>query len=299
MTRRKPVYSSLRAPIPVPVSTANEERKDRPKLGARLKPLLDLAKRSSTLAVAALALALGLFAYQIFSPHPRKLAQRDIDASVEYSLSNRQAEPSPGAVSFATIRPSLVKVKRLSGPGPDAKEIGNGSGVVITETGDILTNFHVIEGAARLTVLFFDGSESEVAVASADPSRDLALLHALSIPDDLKPATIRSLGGVNVGDPVFAVGFPFGIGPSFSEGVVSGLDRAYVNPNQGNVVTGLIQFDAAANPGNSGGPLVDKDGAVLGIVTFILNPTEERVFIGIGFALPIESAAGGFAQNPF
>ncbi len=100
------------------------------------------------------------------------------------------------------------------------------------------------------------------------------------------------------GDEVIAVGFPFGIGPSVSAGIVSGLRREYRSPN-GKALTNLIQFDAAVNPGNSGGPLVTADGEVVGIVTAILNPTDQRVFIGIGFAVPIENAAAAIGLSPF
>ncbi|MFN5776272.1 MAG: S1C family serine protease, partial [Burkholderiaceae bacterium] len=100
------------------------------------------------------------------------------------------------------------------------------------------------------------------------------------------------------GDEVVAVGFPFGIGPSVSAGVVSGLGREFpVSKDQ--VIRGLIQFDAAANPGNSGGPLVNMAGEVVGIVTAILNPTRARTFIGIGFATTIESAGVAVGIPPF
>jgi S1-C subfamily serine protease len=98
---------------------------------------------------------------------------------------------------------------------------------------------------------------------------------------------------------VVVVGFPFGIGPSVSAGVVSGLNSTYLSPDSKRVLTNLIQFDAAANPGNSGGPLVNAEGEVVGIVTAILNPTEQRVFIGIGFAVTIESAAAAIGLSPF
>ncbi len=102
---------------------------------------------------------------------------------------------------------------------------------------------------------------------------------------------MRSTGGLRPGDEVIAVGHPFGIGPSVSQGVVSGLKREFRSPEGKRILTNLIQFDAAANPGNSGGPLVTMDGHVVGIVTAIMNPTEARTFIGIGFAVPIENAA--------
>jgi len=113
------------------------------------------------------------------------------------------------------------------------------------------------------------------------------------------PATLRSTADLRIGDEVMAVGFPFGIGPSASAGIVSGLKREYRSGSGTRLLTNLIQFDAAANPGNSGGPLVTADGEVVGIVTGLLNPTEQRVFIGIGFAVPIENAASAVGLSPF
>jgi S1-C subfamily serine protease len=110
---------------------------------------------------------------------------------------------------------------------------------------------------------------------------------------------MRSTGDLALGDHVIAVGFPFGIGPSVSSGVISGLRRDYVSPEGQRLLSNLIQFDAAANPGNSGGPLVTMDGEVVGIVTAILNPTGEGVHIGIGFAVPIENAAAAVGESPF
>ncbi|MEO6032639.1 MAG: trypsin-like peptidase domain-containing protein, partial [Burkholderiaceae bacterium] len=134
---------------------------------------------------------------------------------------------------------------------------------------------------------------------NVQPENDLAVLRARTLPDDLQPATLRATNDLAPGDPVVAVGFPFGIGPSVSSGVVSGLKREFRSPEGRQILTNLIQFDAAANPGNSGGPLVTMDGAVVGIVTAILNPSHERVFIGIGFAVPIENAAAAVGMPPF
>jgi S1-C subfamily serine protease len=136
-------------------------------------------------------------------------------------------------------------------------------------------------------------------VLSVRPEHDLAVLQAKTLPDDLVPATLRTTQGLAPGEEVVAVGFPFGIGPSASAGVISGLGREFRSPQGKRLLTNLIQFDAAANPGNSGGPLVTLDGEVVGIVTGILNPTEQRVFVGIGFAVPIESAATAVGLSPF
>jgi len=181
-----------------------------------------------------------------------------------------------------------------------AKEArGVGTGVVIIDNGTILTNLHVVAGAKKVRVTFFDGSESDAVVLSTQPENDLAVLRAKTIPDDLEAATMRSTADLASGDRVIAVGFPFGIGPSVSEGVVSGLKRQFRSPDGRQMLTNLIQFDAAANPGNSGGPLVTMDGEVVGIVTAILNPNRQRVFIGIGFAVPIENAAAAAGMPPF
>jgi len=182
---------------------------------------------------------------------------------------------------------------------PGLKERGIGTGVVIVDNGTILTNLHVVLGADKIRVTFHDGLEAEARLVSVMPEHDLAVLRALKIPDDLIPATMRSTGDLAPGDRVMPVGFPFGIGPSASEGVVSGLKREFRSPEGERVLTNLIQFDAAANPGNSGGPLVTMEGEVVGIVTAILNPTKQRVFVGIGFAVPIENAAAGAGLPPF
>lgn len=182
---------------------------------------------------------------------------------------------------------------------PDGREPRIGSGVVIVDQGIILTNLHVVAGAKRLTVTFYDGLESEAEVIGAHPENDLAVIRAKTVPDDLPAATLGSTARLKPGDEVVAVGFPFGIGPSVSAGVVSGLNREFRSPEGKRVLTRLIQFDAAANPGNSGGPLVTMSGEVIGIVTAILNPTESRTFIGIGFAATIEAAGGAVGLPPF
>ena len=255
-------------------------------------------------------------------PHQgnRALTQKDIDAAVLRSLQTA-ALPSPAAKAAGIIRPSVVRVvsygpekktpeatteKRgrnmAKGKAPEAdgdNERGVGTGVVIVDKGVILTNLHVVAGADRIKVTFFDGLESIATVTSVQPENDLAVLQAQTIPDDLEAATMRSTADLQPGDQVAAVGFPFGIGPSVSAGVVSGLKRSFRSPEGKQELGNLIQFDAAANPGNSGGPLINMQGELLGIVTAILNPTQARTFIGIAFAIPIENAAAAAGMPPF
>jgi S1-C subfamily serine protease len=246
------------------------------------------------------AVVLGLvLAHAALAPKPRMLTQDDIDKAVRHSLEQKPL-PSWAAKAYDIVRPSIVKVRdyEADDKGDDVVR-GVGTGVVIVDKGIILTNLHVVAGAKRVQVLFFDGTESEADVISTQPQNDLAVLQAHTLPDDLQAATLRSTADLNVGDEVMAVGYPFGIGPSASTGVVSGLRREYRSQEGDHSLTNLIQFDAAANPGNSGGPLVTADGEVVGIVTAILNPTNQRFFVGIGFAVPIENAASAFGTPPF
>ena len=261
------------------------------------------------LAAALLVLAAALMLV-VLRPGPRAITQDDIDAAVRESL-EKEPLPSAAAAAYEAILPSVVRVVSLmdendSGDDksdkPDerrAMERGLGTGVVIIDNGTILTNLHVVWGAKKIKVRFANGHETEATMIGAQPENDLAVLKAQSLPDDLEAATMRSTADLRPGDHVIAVGHPFGIGPSVSYGVVSGLKRDFRSPDGEKTLTNLIQFDAAANPGNSGGPLVTMDGHVIGIVTAILNPSEQRTFIGIGFAVPIESAAGAAGMAPF
>lgn len=229
-------------------------------------------------------------------PETPPLTQADIDAAVQHSL-EKNPLPSRAAQAYEKIREAVVRVRGLAEEGDSENSVG--SGVVILEDGTILTNFHVVAGAKRIGVVFSDGMKSDAVVVGLRPEHDLAVIKPSVIPDDLAPATLRSTADLKLGDEVVAVGFPFGIGPSVTSGVISGLRREYRSPEGKRLLTNLIQFDAAANPGSSGGPLVTVDGEVVGIVTAILNPGKFASFIGIGFAVPIENAASAMGVSPF
>jgi len=216
----------------------------------------------------------------------------------------QQATPTPAPRALGprsgARQPRPPTARDPAGPlQPPDGGMSIGTGVVIVDEGLILTNFHVVHGFDRISVTFADGTESIASLVGGDPSLDLAVLRAHTLPDDLHAATLRSTKGLKPGDEVVAIGFPFGIGPSTSAGVISGLHRRFAPPEHDAPMSGLIQFDAAANPGNSGGPLVTLDGKVIGIVTAIMNPTAQNTFIGIGFAVPIEAAAGAVGMSPF
>ena len=246
--------------------------------------------------------------------------QDDIDAAV-LRTAESQVLPSQATRAAEAVRASVVRVRsyvdlpkhekahakaskktqrgEAKSEETEEKLAGEGTGVVIKEDGTILTNFHVVHGGGKLKVTFFDGMEADATIVGVQPNNDLAVLKPTKVPDDLQPATMGSTSQIVPGDEVVVVGFPFGIGPSVSAGVISGLNRQFKNPKDGQALSGLIQFDAAANPGNSGGPLVAMDGSVIGIVTAILNPTEARTFIGIGFATTMESAGAALGVPPF
>jgi len=181
---------------------------------------------------------------------PRELEQEDIDAAVLHSIENKSL-PSRAAKAAEAVRQSVVRVRGFGDVPKDPKkpkgeteekEVGVGSGVVILENGTILTNLHVVRGMKRVTVTFSDGMESEADFVAAQPENDLAVIKARKIPDDLPPATLGSTAKLRSGDEVVAVGFPFGIGPSVSAGVVSGLNRGFESQEGKHMMTGLIQF---------------------------------------------------------
>ena len=246
-----------------------------------------------------LALMLGISLSLSLQQGPRKLTQEDINAAVLKTLETT-ALPSAAAKAYETIIPSVVRVVGI-GKDKDGKdgERSVGTGVVIVDKGIILTNLHVVRGAETIKITFSDGLETTATITGVQPENDLAVLQAHQIPDDMIAATMRSTADLRPGDQVMAVGYPFGIGPSASSGVVSGLKRNFRSPEGQQEMTNLIQFDAAANPGNSGGPLVTMDGEVVGIVTAIYNPNQQRTFVGIAFAVPIENAAAAAGMPPF
>ena len=310
--RRQAIYSSSAKPKQ-PTSPVHAVDKVTPSpspwryfknLQKRLR-LNNLALLWSMLGLLALMLALSLFASK---PGARKLTQADITAAVLKTLETTQF-PSAAAKAYETIMPAVVRVVGSSksndgkdgNGGNDSRDEGRsvGTGVVIVDKGIILTNLHVVQGADTIHITFADGLTTTATITGVQPENDLAVLQAAKIPDDMIAATMRSTADLRPGDQVMAVGYPFGIGPSASSGIVSGLKRTFKSPDGQQEMRNLIQFDAAANPGNSGGPLVTMDGEVVGIVTAIYNPNQQRTFVGIGFAVPIENAAAAAGMPPF
>jgi len=198
----------------------------------------------------------------------------------------KSATPLPVTDLYRQVAPSVVLVTTSKG--------SLGSGVIVTDTGTVLTANHVISGGGRVSVLFADGTKAAATIASANPKTDTATLIPKKLPEVVVAATLG--GGVVVGSDVVAIGNPLGLRDSTTTGIVSGLNRTA--KTRAGSLSGLIQFDAAVNPRSSGGPLLDSQGHVVGVVVSIADPGNDDAFAGIGFAVPIGAAlAGGTGQG--
>ncbi len=235
-------------------------------------------------------------------PPPKPLtaadAQKTAQTVVADALKKAAGAPARSADVYRAISPSMVTIVSEGGSetNPTTGEPGRslGAGVIINADGAILTAFHVVDGATSISLTFADGTKANGSIDTADPDNDIAVLVADAQPEVIVPAVLG--GGVQVGDDVYAVGNPLGLIGSMSSGVVSGLNRS-IPIDDTRSLDGLIQFDAAANPGNSGGPLLNRDGQVVGVVSALANPADQPFFTGIAFAVTI-ATAGGAAGGP-
>jgi S1-C subfamily serine protease len=272
----------------------------------------------SGVAVVLVALVL----YGQLAPRTAPLTTEDVDQRVASVLSSQVPPPPFSAIAFAAVAPSLVLIESHIGPsafetdppdplgppdpfgtteptGPEPGETQGelGTGVVVTADGSILTALHVVQDADAITLTFMDGSTSAAWVAEEDPAKDIALIMADALPPDVLPATLGN-PRLPVGSEAYVVGNPYGLFGSLSAGVISGRGRSFQQPGTDITITDLIQIDAAVNPGNSGGPLLNRVGHVVGIVIALINPTRDETFIGIGLAVPIDTAATGAGDMP-
>ena len=219
------------------------------------------------------------------------LATRLLSTPPAASPSAPAPAPSPSATASLTVpaiyqrvAPSVVSIQAGR---------GFGTGVIVAYDGTIVTADHVIADASAIVVTYADGTLTRASIVSANKQMDIALLAPARLPQIVVPATLG--GAADIGAPVVAIGNPLGLTDSVSAGVVSGLDRS-ADTDTGKR-SGLIQFDAAVNPGSSGGPLLDGRGMVIGIVVALADPDGQDAFAGIGFAVPIGAALGGTAGN--
>jgi len=269
------------------------------KLRNQFGRLRERIKRIFPFASGILATLLALFLYNFLFPGSRPLTQKEVNAVVASAMASATPRPPYSVGVYQVIQPSLLLIESEIPGENGGVNTGLGSGVIIDNFGDILTSLHVVANARSIRVTFADGTRSRARMVSSQPEKDVAVLQAETMPQTYVPATLGNANSLQVGDDAYVVGNPFGLYGSMSAGVISGFNRTFQPPNTKQVIEGLIQVDAAINPGNSGGPLLNRYGEVVGIVTGIVNPTEESFFVGIGFAVPIDVAAGGAGLPPY
>jgi S1-C subfamily serine protease len=271
------------------VAPAPETPAEAVRLGRRRRVSAWLRSRSRRerveMAITALLVAAAIFLLPTAFPKGYELGT--VDTAVP--------TPSPTIPElYAKLAATVVTVRAEL---PDGKT-SLGSGVVIDADADILTALHVVADATKITVTFADGSTYEARVFARQPDNDIAGIRALGHPDQMAIATLGNANALNVGDDAIVIGNPFGLSRSLSTGVISGLHRSIQPPGMDKPMTELIQFDAAVNPGNSGGPLFNRDGDVVGIVSGLANPNGQAAFAGVGFAVTIQAAGGAVGVPP-
>lgn len=240
----------------------------------------------------------GVYLYNLLLPAPLPPSQNEIDASIQSAMASATPPPTYSSQVYQFILPSLVYIQTRQENVEEDESYGVGSGVIINENGDILTALHVVAEAIEIEVLFVDGTQSTADIIAAEPENDIAILHPVQPPEIIVPAILGNPGAMRVGDEAFAVGNPLGLTASMSAGVISGFNRSIPLKDRDQRLEGLIQFDTAVNPGNSGGPLLNRQGQVVGIVTALANPAEQNFFVGIGFAVPIGTAISAGGRGP-
>jgi len=250
--------------------------------------------RSFRFALIAVLAMLALSVVQPFMPRllPGHVAPRSVEATaprpVEAAGDLSDLEKSIIAV-FERVSPSVVQVVGRQTSGnmfeEDNSGVQSGTGFVWDGAGDIVTNNHVINGTTDVTVRLATGGALVADIVGTAPNYDLAVIRLRSPPAGLKPVAVGSSSDLRIGQFAFAIGNPFGLDQSLTFGVISALHRR-LPTNSGHQITNVIQTDAAVNPGNSGGPLLDSGGRVVGVNTAIISPSGSNA--GIGFAIPMD-----------
>jgi S1-C subfamily serine protease len=265
----------------------------------RLRGILSRLRRGLPFGSGVLAALLAFFLYNLLFIKPSQLTVKDVNKSVASAMASATPPSAFSANVYQIIRPSLVLIEVEEKHENAKSDFGLGSGVVVDNNGNILTSLHVVDGASKIMVTFANGTQSEATIVIRQPAIDIAVIQAYDTPLTLVPAVLGNPNSMRVGDEAYVVGNPFGLYGSMTSGIISGFDREFQLPNSDTKIHGMIQIDAAVNPGNSGGPLLNRDGYVMGIITGLINPTKDNFFIGIGFAVPIMTAVGGMGSPPY
>jgi S1-C subfamily serine protease len=265
---------------------------------SRLSRLRSSARKSLPFLAGIVAAFVALFLYNLLFPPPAALTASDVNQIAAQVMASATPAPAYSELVYQVIRPSLVLIQTQGIDTGGQQEDSLGSGIIVDDSGDILTALHVVAGATKIELTFADGSQSTAEIASQQPTDDIAVLKPDNLPANVVPAILGNPNAMQVGDEAYAVGNPFGLYGSMTAGIISGFGRTFQPPGSGQKLQNLIQIDTAVNPGNSGGPLLNRYGQVIGIVEGIVNPTGQDVFIGIGFAVPITTAGGALGSPP-
>ncbi len=279
---------------------------DNSSLGLCMRRLWLLFSQTVTIALAALFVVSTLKPEWVcFGTPDSTLASAPAVVTIQDAPAAPAAAPAAGSYSAAALKamPAVVSIttskapRRLPGRDPWLRQfqgsrqptVGLGSGVIVSPDGYILTNNHVIEGADQIEVKLSDGREARATLVGRDPDTDLAVLR-IGL-NKLPVITFGSDANAHVGDVVLAIGYPFGVGQTVTQGIISALGRTQLGIN---TFENFIQTDAAINPGNSGGALVDANGNLIGINTAIFSRSGGS--LGIGFAVPVSTARNVMQQ---
>ena len=245
-------------------------------------------------------LAVALVAWVAWPEGDDRITAADVDRAIEKALA-RPLDQAAASLAYDQAVESIVAIRAIRNNRVSADDDGItiGTGVMINEQGQILTANHVVFGADEIELHFANGTVTAARLLTNETVLDIAVLTADGPTGPITPAVLGNPRTLQVGDPVYAIGNPLGLTASITAGIISGLNRDIPFPgDDGLVLENLIQFDAAVNQGSSGGPLVNADGHVVGIVSALADPAGQGFFIGIGFAIPIDSAARGAAEGP-
>ncbi len=264
----------------------------------RLRRLRSGARKAVPFLGGMLAAFAAIVLYNLLFPPPLPLTTSDVNKSIAQAMASATPAPAFSELVYQVIQPSLVLIQAQDIGTGGKLEDSLGSGVIVDSSGDVLTALHVVSNSTKIELTFADGSQSTAEIATQQSNIDIAVVKPDKLPANFVPATLGNPNSMRVGDEAYAVGNPFGLYSSMTAGIISGFNRSFQPPGSNQEIQGLIQIDAAVNPGNSGGPLLNRYGQVIGIVEGIVNPTGQDVFIGIGFAVPITTAGGALGSPP-
>jgi len=272
------------------------------RIGSVARPLAALVAASLLGGTAALAGAWALGAFHDPAPVIQATpvaasvpARASATGSTTINVADIYRRSGPGVVQITSTSPGQTGVDVFGNPTQGQAQQALGSGFVVDKDGHIVTNFHVVQGASRVEVSFSNQDTVKATVVGTDPSTDLAVLKVDAPAKALTPLALANSDAVQVGDPVVAIGNPFGLDRTVTAGIVSALQREVRAPNN-YTIDHVIQTDAPINSGNSGGPLIDAQGAVIGVNSQIETASGGGGNVGIGFAVPSNTVKSVVAQ---